>query len=425
MSIRSTFSILFSVFALLVGTSITPIMAATIYVDAANETGIEDGTLANPYNTVSEAITMAMAGDIVSVAPGIYYGGMLMPSVQVSVVSQEGPDITILDGLNTGTIIHAGNLPYIVDVTFEGFTMTNAGRAVYAWSRSKPPVVTLRNCVLKDINSAIRASILSTVTLENTVITNTGNAIDVIWARAAIFLNLTIDNTQRALWAYQWPSPQLVNTTISNANTVFSLNNNVSLIGSHNNVWNYTDLEKPNSNLPPGSLNITNTTYFDPMFISPPDNYRLDRNSLLIDAGTDVGLPFVGAAPDIGAYEFTDLPLAERVEELASSFADAPPEVYRDPAEQRAHALYLKLMAVVNMVATLDNGVSPNNKARALNGALKKLQNDILPKTDGNNGGNPANDWLEDSQEKTEFYNRVLQLIEFIQLELDSINSGG
>jgi Pel9A-like, right handed beta helix region/Secretion system C-terminal sorting domain len=37
--------------------------------------------------------------------------------------------------------------------------------------------------------------------------------------------------------------------------------------------------------------------------ISPTDLFRLAPNSSLINAGTDVGLPFTGSAPDIGAFE--------------------------------------------------------------------------------------------------------------------------
>ena len=61
----------------------------------------------------------------------------------------------------------------------------------------------------------------------------------------------------------------------------------------------------------------------------------MDRESPLIDAGIDVGLPYEGVAPDIGAYEFNDLTLLERVDQLATSFAEAPPEIYREPGEQR------------------------------------------------------------------------------------------
>jgi hypothetical protein len=45
-----------------------PAIAATIYVDAANISGIEDGSPSNPYDTVGEALEVAAGGDTVSVA---------------------------------------------------------------------------------------------------------------------------------------------------------------------------------------------------------------------------------------------------------------------------------------------------------------------------------------------------------------------
>lgn len=41
----------------------------------------------------------------------------------------------------------------------------------------------------------------------------------------------------------------------------------------------------------------------------PPIGLRLRPTSRLIDAGMDVGLPFVGAAPDLGAFEFGKRPM--------------------------------------------------------------------------------------------------------------------
>lgn len=426
MIIQSQLHSFLSGFVLLAMVAAGSVCAATIYVDAANQSGTEDGTLANPYDTVGEALAITAAGDTVSVAPGIYYGGMTLPAVPVSVVSQEGPEVTILDGMNTvHSIVWAHDFNYVVDVIFDGFTMTNAYYGVFIWSYSSPPVATLRNCILRDLGTGVRASIRSTVTLENTVIVDTNqDALQVIWGRSAVFNNVTIDNATRGIWSYQYPEPTMVNTSISNVSTAFSLNYYVRLNGSHNNVWNYETLEQPNTTIP-GVLNITDTLYVDPLFVAPPDDYRLDRGSPLIDAGVDVGLPFVGTAPDVGAYEFTDLSLTERVDQLATSFAETPPEVYRDPGEQRRHTLYLKLMAVVDMIATLDKGKGVNDKARALNGALNKLQNDILEKVDGDHGGNPANDWIDDTAEKAEFYDRVVELIGFVQAEMDVIGIGG
>ncbi|PKN96732.1 MAG: hypothetical protein CVU43_19175 [Chloroflexi bacterium HGW-Chloroflexi-5] len=47
-------------------------VAQTIYVDAANNSGIEDGTELHPFNTIREGIAVAVPGAIVSIKNGIY-----------------------------------------------------------------------------------------------------------------------------------------------------------------------------------------------------------------------------------------------------------------------------------------------------------------------------------------------------------------
>jgi hypothetical protein len=52
----------------------------------------------------------------------------------------------------------------------------------------------------------------------------------------------------------------------------------------------------------------------NPLLVNPNIyNYGLQSASLAIDAGTVVGLPFVGKAPDIGAFEFTSCNIAQPV----------------------------------------------------------------------------------------------------------------
>ena len=42
----------------------------------------------------------------------------------------------------------------------------------------------------------------------------------------------------------------------------------------------------------------------DPLFVAPgSEDFRLSPGSPMIDAGLDIGLPFCGNAPDLGAIE--------------------------------------------------------------------------------------------------------------------------
>jgi hypothetical protein len=56
----------------------------------------------------------------------------------------------------------------------------------------------------------------------------------------------------------------------------------------------------------PGTVTFSNNlTSMSPGFVDPGTrNYTLNIGSPAIDAGANVGLQFVGAAPDMGRYEF-------------------------------------------------------------------------------------------------------------------------
>lgn len=69
--------------------------AATIHVNITN-TGVEDGTLAHPFNTIQEGVNAAAQGDKVQVAPGVYKESVLMAD-GVSVVGA-GASTTVIDG---------------------------------------------------------------------------------------------------------------------------------------------------------------------------------------------------------------------------------------------------------------------------------------------------------------------------------------
>src|SRR6266508_178992 len=50
----------------------------TVFVDSSNNSGVEDGTPTSPFKSIQEGINVAVSGDMVGVAPGIYYENLIV-----------------------------------------------------------------------------------------------------------------------------------------------------------------------------------------------------------------------------------------------------------------------------------------------------------------------------------------------------------
>jgi hypothetical protein len=84
--------------------------------------------------------------------------------------------------------------------------------------------------------------------------------------------------------------------------------NAISLVISHN-LTNGTrnDFQNPNKKPFSGVTQLSNRTNVDPRFVDAESrNFKLLSTSPAINSGTNMGLPYKGSAPDIGAYEFSE-----------------------------------------------------------------------------------------------------------------------
>jgi len=87
------------------------------------------------------------------------------------------------------------------------------------------------------------------------------------------------------------------NIFVSNSSGNINAHNVNTLTISHNLYWKPTLVE-------PGTAD-DHAVYQDPLFVNINEgDFRLQADSPAIDAGVDVGLPFNGRAPDLGAYEY-------------------------------------------------------------------------------------------------------------------------
>lgn len=76
------------------------------------------------YQTIQSAIDVANNDDVILVAPGIYVENINFGGKAIVVVSQYGPDSTVIDGNQEGSVVTFAN-GETFDSVIEGFTITN------------------------------------------------------------------------------------------------------------------------------------------------------------------------------------------------------------------------------------------------------------------------------------------------------------
>jgi hypothetical protein len=81
----------------------SPPSSNIIYVDLANVSGYEDGSSANPYNTVTEGHFAAVSGDQIIIRAGDYSESVTL-STAVTVIS-EGGTVTIGEGASSKAVV--------------------------------------------------------------------------------------------------------------------------------------------------------------------------------------------------------------------------------------------------------------------------------------------------------------------------------
>ena len=155
--------------------------AATIYVDGSN-TGTEDGSSGNPYNTIQEGVDAAANGDTVQVAAGTYTENVDLTSAstmtsETTLVSASGAATTIIDADSNGSgIIMDSNW------TVDGFTIQNGtgtanvdlggavvGGGIYIDAKTN---ITIQNSTITNNSAANAGGGLVTIDTTNSTIFN-------------------------------------------------------------------------------------------------------------------------------------------------------------------------------------------------------------------------------------------------------------
>ena len=115
--------------------------AYNFYVDVNNTTGVEDGSIQNPYNSITEAVNDANGEAVIKVAKGIYYESVFVPYDGIKFYGGYDPadwrrdlktNKTVVDGSgNNGFIFYASyNIAITENTIIDGFTIQNCIKGI-------------------------------------------------------------------------------------------------------------------------------------------------------------------------------------------------------------------------------------------------------------------------------------------------------
>jgi hypothetical protein len=297
--------------------------------------------------TIQGGLGLCSEDDTVLVGPGIYYENIVWPDTQgIDLVSEYGPDTTIVDGSASGCVIAiSSGLDYRTTIT--GFTIQNGSynNGAGIWCSGSDPVIR-NNVIVGNSTTADGGGIFlidgAAPTIEwniiknNRALTSAGGGIYVLFSSPYISRNLILGNKAASSGggiAAAFSSPVILNNTIvmdtagsgggifyfHNGTGTPDIRNNIvasntgygiyinsaadTLVISYNDIWaNAISNYGGNGGVieGPGSISA------DPLFVDPGmGNFYLQWGSPCIDAG-DPMLPLDpdSTIADMGCYFF-------------------------------------------------------------------------------------------------------------------------
>lgn len=294
----------------------------TIFVDLSNNSGIEDGTAAHPFNTIQEGIDAAVSADVVGVATGTYFENVILTE-GIQLIGAERTS-TIIDGGGSGTVVIAENASLLM-----GFTIQH-GSASFGAGIVTSGSPTISDNIIRNntqggggAGAAIHGNCSSPTITSNLITENTADtqflsgAVAFINCSSPYIANNVIwNNTGRGAINLTLPTgnaPMVLNNTIfSNSGAGIKIDSRVnqSAVIIANNILSgnttgiqidfgtvedlptlvYNDVfgNSVNYSGMPDITGVNGNVSVDPLF---SDEFHLDGNSPLIDAGSPTIYP--------------------------------------------------------------------------------------------------------------------------------------
>jgi len=206
-----------------------------IYVDAANTTGIEDGTETHPFNTITEGIDAVALGKSVIVTAATYNEQLI--------INKEGITLQGIDKENTfinGASVNGNLIILEADyITITGFTIDGDGSTSVGIYFDNYSSININNNIIQNNTSyGINYSNSSPTIENNNIKSNNYSGIDVGTGGAGIILNNFVVSNKYGIRTYGDSCPEITGNNISNNNTGIYCRESATPIISYNTISN-------------------------------------------------------------------------------------------------------------------------------------------------------------------------------------------
>lgn len=208
-----------------------------IYVDAANISGIEDGTNTHPFNTITEGLIAVSPGKSVIVAAAAYNEQLI--------INKEGITLRGTDKENTfinGASVNGNLITVEADhVTITCFTINGDDSTSVGIYFDNYSFININNNIIQNnISYGINYRNSSPTIENNNIKNNNYSGIDIAAGGAGIVKNNSLIFNKYGIRTYGDSSPEITRNNISNNNTGIYCRESATPIISYNTISNNT-----------------------------------------------------------------------------------------------------------------------------------------------------------------------------------------